>query len=191
MNDPDATYRRESGSVLVEIQLRNLDQLYNTLDPSPFHEKDLDSDAETFIVDTLNDIPIRDPVKLVIYLPFNDAARANPSNIANGIHHYFTFKISEESRRVRRVFRQGRLALIVGLSCLAAGVSGGEIAAIALPDVFWSRMLREGLLISGWVAMWKPFDIFLYAWWPQRHMIRIYRKLSQIPVEVRVAPAAE
>ena len=34
----------------IEIKLRNLNQLFNTMDPSPFLEKDLDADAEEFIV---------------------------------------------------------------------------------------------------------------------------------------------
>lgn len=34
----------------IEIRLHNLNQLFNSIDPSPFHEKDLDHDAEEFIV---------------------------------------------------------------------------------------------------------------------------------------------
>jgi hypothetical protein len=45
---------------------------------------------------------------------------------------------------------------------------------------------REGLTISGWVAMWKPIDIYLYRWWPPLRLKRLYRKLSESDVEVRV-----
>src|SRR5258707_10948990 len=34
----------------IEIYLENLEQFFNSMDPSPFHEKDLDDDAEEFIV---------------------------------------------------------------------------------------------------------------------------------------------
>lgn len=33
----------------IELRLRELAQLFNSLDPSPFIERDLDSDAEEFI----------------------------------------------------------------------------------------------------------------------------------------------
>ena len=33
----------------IEVNLRDVNQLFNTMDPSPFHERDLDSDAEEFI----------------------------------------------------------------------------------------------------------------------------------------------
>src|SRR6516164_10651945 len=34
----------------IEINLSRLTQLFNSLDPSPFHERDLDHDAEDYIV---------------------------------------------------------------------------------------------------------------------------------------------
>lgn len=35
---------------LIELRLNNVGQLFNTMDPSPFHERDLDHDAEEFIL---------------------------------------------------------------------------------------------------------------------------------------------
>jgi len=34
----------------IEIGLRDISQLFNTIDPAPFHEKDQDFDAEEFSV---------------------------------------------------------------------------------------------------------------------------------------------
>ena len=48
----------------------------------------------------------------------------------------------------------------------------------------WAGLLREGLLIGGWVAMWRPMQIYLYEWWPLRRRERIYAKLGNMPVEV-------
>jgi hypothetical protein len=46
-------------------------------------------------------------------------------------------------------------------------------------------LVREGLLIGGWVAMWRPLEIFLYDWWPIRADIRLYNRLSAMPVQIR------
>jgi hypothetical protein len=46
-------------------------------------------------------------------------------------------------------------------------------------------VLREGLIIAGWVAMWRPMEIFLYEWWPLLRRGRLYEKLSQMRVVVR------
>ena len=33
----------------IELRLREVAQLFNSMDPTPFHHKDLDPDAEEFI----------------------------------------------------------------------------------------------------------------------------------------------
>lgn len=45
-------------------------------------------------------------------------------------------------------------------------------------------VLREGLIIAGWVAMWRPMEIFLYEWWPLLRKGHLYQKLSRMHVEV-------
>src|SRR5580765_7999345 len=52
----------------IELNLREINQLFNTMDPSPFHEKDLDHDAEEFIVSWAREFPLNEQVVLVIYL---------------------------------------------------------------------------------------------------------------------------
>jgi hypothetical protein len=53
----------------IEISLGKLQQLFNSLDPSPFHDRDLDHDAEEYIVGWAEEIALPRPLKLVIYLP--------------------------------------------------------------------------------------------------------------------------
>jgi hypothetical protein len=50
-----------------------------------------------------------------------------------------------------------------------------------------SEIVAEGLLIVGWVAMWRPLEIFLYEWWPTRRRCRGFDKLSRIRVIVRAS----
>ena len=38
------------------------------MDPSPFHEKDLDQDAEEFIVSWIQEFPLRESVSLVVHV---------------------------------------------------------------------------------------------------------------------------
>ena len=42
----------------VELNLRDVNQLFNTIDPSPFREKDLDRDAEEFMVSWTREFPL-------------------------------------------------------------------------------------------------------------------------------------
>jgi hypothetical protein len=51
----------------------------------------------------------------------------------------------------------------------------------------FSRVLKESLVIGGWVAMWRPMQIFLYEWWPLVRRGHIYRNLSLAKVHVVAA----
>jgi hypothetical protein len=103
--------------------------------------------------------------------------------LETAVHNYFAYRAKLNRLEFRHLLKQGRTSLIIGLAFLAACVLTSELLrrqAGTLPIV-----LREGLIIAGWVAMWRPMEIFLYEWWPLLRRGRLYEKLSRMPVEVR------
>ena len=74
---------------------------------------------------------------------------------------------------------------MIGLAFLAACMALRELLLVALPESIYQRGLNEGLLIVGWVAMWRPLEIYLYDWWPFRRRRRLFERLSRIDIEVR------
>jgi len=48
----------------------------------------------------------------------------------------------------------------------------------------------EGFLIGGWVAMWRPLEVFLYDWWPIRAEGRLLKRLSTMPVRIEYKETA-
>ncbi len=168
----------------IELKLREVGQLFNTMDPSPFHEKDLDHDAEEFIVSWAREFPLDEPVALVVHLGASPQEPNPQPMIERAIHHYFAYRVELNQLEFRHLMQDGRRSLLTGLvflaACLAAsrflvGAGVGTLATLA----------RESLAIAGWVAMWRPMEIYLYDWWPLRRRARILKKLSRIPVEVR------
>src|SRR5262249_24849893 len=51
-----------SSPATIEIRLSRPQQLFNSLDPSPFHERDLDQDAEDYLVDSADEFPLKKPL---------------------------------------------------------------------------------------------------------------------------------
>lgn len=43
---------------------------------------------------------------------------------------------------------------------------------------------RESLTIVGWVAMWRPMQLFLYEWWPLARRIATYKALARAHVKL-------
>jgi hypothetical protein len=170
----------------IEIRLQRLQQLFNSLDPAPFHLRDLDDDAEQYIVDWAREVPHDAPLALSLHLPAAEAAVANLHELTTAIRHYFACRAEVTDRQFRLLLADGRLALMIGLSFLVTCIVVHHlIADLAMVGLAWS-VVEEGLLIAGWVAMWRPVDIFLYQWWPLRHRRQIYRRLAAMPVSIAV-----
>lgn len=166
----------------IEIKLRELTQLFNSMDASPFHEKDLDHDAEEYIVSWVQEFHRHDPVTLVIGLT-EDPRQVDAGQVAEqAVHNYFAYRAKLNWLEFKHLMKQGRTSLLIGLTFLAACLTLSEvIAQVAGP---LSLLLRESLAIAGSVAMWRPMEIYLYAWWPLRRRGQIFQKMSRMPVEV-------
>ncbi|MCB1774248.1 MAG: hypothetical protein KDI88_11575 [Gammaproteobacteria bacterium] len=178
-------YRRENGFSVIEIKLHEVRQLFNSLDPAPFHEKDLEAGAADYIVDSVRDLPSDEPVKLALYLPSANCDRDTARMIEESIHHYFDYRADVTSHELTLTLQQGRTALMIGLAFLFVCIVAQQlIGSMQKPGLLW-RTLQEGFQIIGWVAMWKPLNVFLYEWWPIRSKRTLYRKLARVPVELR------
>jgi hypothetical protein len=47
-------------------------------------------------------------------------------------------------------------------------------------------ILKESVLILGWVANWRPLEIFLYDWWPLARRRDLYLRLAAARVELQL-----
>lgn len=178
--------QRVQGGHTIEVNLQNLNQFFNTIDPSPFHEKDLDDDLEEFIVSWAKEYPVDEAIGLVVHLENPHRCPEAQTIIQRATHNYFSYRANLSKRELRQLFRTGRISLAIGLTFLTLCLSAGRIVlGLRIPG---AEIVRESLVIAGWVAMWHPMELYLYGWWPLRRAGRIYNKLSRIPVEVRCPP---
>ena len=166
----------------ISLKLREMSQLFNSMDPSPFIEKDLDDDAEEFIVSWAQEFSPHAPIKLRIYLEQWPAEDPNQL-ISAAVHNHFAHRAELADLEFKRLLKQGRTSLFIGLLFLAACLLLSKMLLGREMDT-WAAVLRESLTIAGWVAMWRPMQIYLYDWWPLLRRSRIYAKLSRMPVEV-------
>jgi hypothetical protein len=93
-------------------------------------------------------------------------------------------------RRLRELFRRGRISLVIALIFLAASIAVGDAIAGYFEESRVGEVIREGFLIGGWVAMWRPLEVFLYDWWPIRADAGLLQRLSTMPVRIEYREAA-
>ena len=99
-------------------------------------------------------------------------------------HEFFGQRAEASRRRLRQLFRVGRTSLAIGITFLAISILLGDFAASALGGRHFGEVARESLLIGGWVAMWRPLEVFLYDWWPIRAEARLFDRLSTMTVRI-------
>lgn len=166
-------------SGLIELRLGNVGQLFNTMDPSPFHERDLDHDAEEFILSWAREHEQDSELLLRVVLK-QPADPKVAGQVRESVRHYFEYRARMARRELRDLFREGRIALAIGGLFLAATL----VLRGLIPEGGWTEIIREGLTICGWVGLWKPIDIHLYRWWPLKAHGDLLARVSRCRVEV-------
>lgn len=174
--------QREAKHGTIEVRIRNVQQLFNSLDPSPFIDKDLDAEAEQFIEGWAAEMPRDQPLRLVLHVETPVGDDATRSSTAEAIRNFFKYREQAARRDFRRLWAVGRLSLLIGLlfvaSCIAIAHTIAPLWQGAVAEI-----VKQSLVIVGWVAMWRPLEIFLYDWWPIAQRVRLCRRLSQVSVE--------
>jgi hypothetical protein len=170
----------------IALRLRDGSRLFNTLDPFPFREGDLDPDADAYIVEWAGELPKNEPITIVIHLQEPDPAEKPAPDLATAIATWFSNKARAETRALRELFRDGRLAFAIGLVALAICLFLSWLLTQSREGPF-VRIFQESFIIIGWVVIWRPAEMFLYDWLPIMRRRRLYRRLAQARVEVRTA----
>jgi hypothetical protein len=172
------------GSGVIEIHVRELGQLFNSMDPSPFLERDLDVDAEEFIVSWAAEFPDGVRLALLVHLDHTTVIPHQARLLGGAIHTYFRHRSELGQRRLRQLFRRGRTSLAIGLMVLTGSILLGRWLEYLFRDRPIGELIRQSLSIGGWVAMWRPMEIFLYDWWPIRRERRVFDRLGVSAVRV-------
>ncbi len=165
----------------IQLRVADISQLFNTLDPFPFAERDLDKDAEEFIVGWARELPRDAVLKIVIHMPEKELHKNDAKTITAALHRYFDYRAGIIGRDLNELFRVGRRSLAIGLAVLALALAATQAIAGRI-EAPYGRFVDESLIIIAWVANWRPMEIFLYDWWPIVRRRNLYRRLAAASV---------
>lgn len=180
----------QDGRAPIELRLRDSAQLFNTLDPFPFREGDIDADADRYIVEWARELPKDEPIAIVIHLQSPETPGKPGPDLATALTDWFAAKARAETQALRELFRDGRLAFLIGF----AGLGICLFLSFLLTQRFeggFARIFQESLIIIGWVVIWRPAEMFLYDWLPLVRRRRLFRRLADARVTVTLPPEAE
>ena len=168
----------------IDLRIARIEALFESLDPSPFHDRDLDPKAVDYILGWAQEYPKDASFLLRLHLPAAEAAKVSVAAVGTAIRANFSYWTQSVERSRREQFRQGRRYLLIGLTVLALCLLARQAVPRMLGETPFARFVAEGLSILGWVANWKPAETFLYDWWPLYRRLTLYRRLAAAEVEL-------
>jgi hypothetical protein len=169
----------------VNVHVRDLAQLFHSLDPSPFWDRDLDRHAAAFIEDEFRDRRTADEWHLDVHV---HEGHANAGDLQPAIKNYYGRLSSSVRRELREHLLLGQLGLLAGVAIFLTSMGMRQLLQSNLGDV--PRMLDEGLIILAWIALWRPVEALAYEWVPLLRKRRLYDRLSAVRVSVRAGGGA-
>ena len=175
---------RSGGVEWLEIRVGEVNQLFNMMDPAPFRERDIDPNAETYIVEWGQEARADRRLGLVVHLGREPATGGAANMLNDAFHEYFGRRAQAARQRLRRLFHLGRVSLAIGLAFLAAAILLGEFLSGLISDERYAWIVKESFVIGGWVALWRPLEIFLYDWWPIRGEARLLDRLGEMQLRL-------
>jgi hypothetical protein len=107
----------------IELRIVELAELFNSKDPTPFHHRDRDGDAEEFLESWALEFPQDSHFRIIVHverMPPEDPAPL----VAEASHNYFEYKSLLAKRNLRMLLREGRIGLLIGLGSLALCLLG-------------------------------------------------------------------
>jgi len=173
-----------ANAFVIEVRLKSARELFNSLDPSPLLERDLDTRVEAFITEWAGEAPGDTDLHLVIHLPAGAPRTAEEETLQAAIQAYFRLAEAHKHRQMRKLLGEGRRSALVGIVFLTICITAAQLVRTMTSSAI-AATISEGLLIIGWVANWRPVSILLYEWRPIRKEIDILKRLSNLTVEIR------
>ena len=169
---------------VLELYLTDARQLFNSMDPAPFRERDLDPKATAYIIDWAQEAPAGRPLSLIVHLGRESTAADDAAMVSEAVHEYFRRRAIATRHQLRQLFWVGRISLLIGIAFLGVAVAAGEFLAGLVREKSYAWLLKESLVIGGWVALWRPLEIFLYDWRPILAEAQLHDRLSAMGVRV-------
>ena len=166
---------------VLEIYLADIRRLFNSMDPAPFHERDLDPNAADYILEWAEEL----------------AARAAGAGGQAGERHS-----ARRQRRSRRAVGPRSLPAPGGSDSPSAArhaadgalqparrpavprpvIVIAESAARMVQTERYAALIENSLVIRAWVALWRRLEISSYDWWPVHAEAKLFDRLGQMDV---------
>jgi hypothetical protein len=130
--------------------------------------------------------------KVTIELPREKITEGLLERTRAKIMRYCQFKVEQSHKDLVVLRLQGldtlRRSLWVALICVVLGIGATAYSQSGVNNILQAVLLfivAFCVLGAGWVAVWMPFEYFLYDGWPFQQNMRIYNQIAGADILIK------
>jgi hypothetical protein len=177
--------RTEQGEVVIDASVRTVEDLYNNFDrTAPYLKKDLDQEFVDYVTDCVREIGshpfvIRISLSTMPDEPVMDRVRRS-------IRTYFLYLQETDRRALRNMVRRSILLFAIGVALLVPAILATRRSSMS--EGVLAEVFAQGLTVAAWVSLWEAIANLFIEWYPHRHDIKQYGRVTEAPVMFRHLP---
>ncbi len=141
------------------IRLGSINDLFWPFDARPVADRTLSEDARWHLLDEWDRLRDVKPSSLTVYAPASERPDTDESAVRAAIHRSLD-KAAGPLRRVDPLSRQEMVAIRIGILFLFLSIVVSTAIDRASSDVIMEG-ISQGILVVGWVALWRPAERFI------------------------------
>jgi hypothetical protein len=133
-----------------------------------------------------------DTYKVTIELPREKITDGLQEKTSTKIKRYCQFKAGQSHKELMVLRHQGldalRRSIWLALICVVLGIGASAYSQSGINSVLEAVLLfivAFCVLGAGWVAVWMPFEYFLYDGWPFQHDMRVYNQIADADIVIK------
>lgn len=166
---------------VVEVSLDNYQELFNAWDAAPTRKKDLDSELIEFIEQAAYDIPMKHKTKISLGLPLDQKDEKFEASVKTAVYNNFKMIIHFINKKLHVNNRK----VMTYISFSIAFITLSYFLLTSVTDNLTFKLIREGLMIGGWVLMWESFTLFFFDSYEVRNRRKRYQRFLDSNIEFR------
>jgi hypothetical protein len=182
---PRSRYRTDGDRTVIDVRVRNTHHLFDLRDPAPPPERDIDDRLLDYLLGAIDELPRAAKLELSVWVAEPSDDDLSETEVAEAMRAHFAWERDRFAHRLRDHLRRAQVVMLIGLVGLSGFLSLAALVRAQLPAGPVRDALHEGLLIIGWVAIWRPIESLLYDWWPLAAQRRTRTRLLEAPIVLR------
>lgn len=171
----------EEDMIELNIAVKNTEEIYQQFGYSSISETTISKDFEEYILNSIKNYPLEEKLKLIIHIQKKD--RRELDNLDDYIHKHFSNKLSDIELNLKQQFKEWKINMTIGILFLVMCLVLVQVLEV-FQHINFMKIIKEGLIIIGWVALWEPVTFILFSWRNLKRDRLYYKKLCSIPISV-------